>query len=97
MGTVYRAKDRSNGEPVAVKILHGQANAGHRERFTREANLLAELVHPAIVGYRMHGYTEERELFLAMEWLAGEDLNARLKRQGLTASEAVRLARRVAE
>ncbi len=97
MGAVYRANDRATGRLAAVKILHGEATASHRERFARETQLLAELVHPAVVGYLAHGFTDRREPFLAMEWLEGEDVQARLRRLGLTPGESVRLARRVAE
>src|SRR6185369_5218253 len=100
MGDVYRAVDRLRGLPVALKVLHGE---DHREspfaaeRFAREAETLAELTHPAIVKYIAHGRTPAGELYLAMEWLDGEDLGARLSRSGLGVAEAVMLATRVAE
>jgi tetratricopeptide (TPR) repeat protein/predicted Ser/Thr protein kinase len=97
MGVVYRAHDRQTGAEAALKILHGGSSPSHRERFTREARLLAELTIPAVVRYLAHGLTDRGEQYLAMEWLEGEDLSTRLKREGLGAGEAVRLARRVAE
>lgn len=77
MAVVYRAIDRSNGAPVALKVLHadGVRFAGH---FARESYVLAELNHPGIVRYIAHGSTPSGELFLAMEWLEGEDLAQRL-------------------
>ncbi|HWO20230.1 MAG TPA: protein kinase [Kofleriaceae bacterium] len=96
MGRVFRARDRASGETVAVKVIadpHGQ----RPERFVREVELLAELVHPGIVRYIDHGQTPAGELFLVMEWLDGEDLGARLQRGPLAISEAVRLASRVAD
>jgi len=96
MGEVFRARDRSSGEPVAIKVIFDQR--GHRTaRFAREADVLAELSHPGIVRYIAHGETASGEIFLAMEWLDGEDLDARLARAPLTMSEAVMLATRVAE
>ncbi len=68
-----------------------------RARFGREARVLADLSHPGIVRYVAHGETPKGERYLAMEWLAGEDLQDRLRREGLTLSESVRLALRVAE
>ncbi len=92
MGMVYRARDRSTGQAAALKILR-DTKATHRDRFAREAQLLAKLEHPAIVRYLAHGSTTRGEPFLAMEWLEGEDLAARLKKTGLGAAETIRLIR----
>jgi hypothetical protein len=94
MGTVYRARDLTSGEPVALKVLIAQDS--NRRRFAREAELLAELRHPGIVRYVHHGQTKGGELYLAMEWLEGELLADRLDRQGLTAADTARLGIRVA-
>ncbi len=96
MGQVWRAVDRTTGDDVAVKVMHGQ-DAREAQRFVREAQVLAELSHPAIVRYVAHGVTAESELFLAMEWLEGEDLQERLGREGLTIGESLTVARRAAE
>ncbi len=96
MGEVFRARDRVSGEVVAVKVM-SDARAHRTARFAREAELLAELSHPGIVRYVGHGETSSGKLFLAMEWLDGEDLKARLEREALTMGEAVTLATRVAE
>src|SRR5215467_9064975 len=96
MATVFRARDPSSGEAVAVKVISG----GHShvtERFAREIKVLAELSHPGIVRYISHGATRSGELFLVMEWVDGETVKTRLQRGPLTASEAVTLATRVAE
>ncbi|HSK03312.1 MAG TPA: protein kinase [Kofleriaceae bacterium] len=96
MGRVFRARDRASGEPVAIKIL-SEGRSLRTERFEREIAMLAELSHPGIVRYVAHGETPSGELFLAMEWLDGEDLKSRLARAPLTAGDAVQLARRIAE
>ncbi|HWU89325.1 MAG TPA: serine/threonine-protein kinase, partial [Kofleriaceae bacterium] len=96
MGEIFRAHDRVSGEVVAVKVIFdGREHRG--ARFAREAEMLAALSHPGIVRYVSHGEMPSGELFLAMEWLDGEDLGARLLRAPLTMSEAVTLATRVAE
>ena len=52
MGTVFRARDRKTDRVVALKIVEPEfANT----RVRREAELLAELVAPAIVRYVAHG------------------------------------------
>ena len=94
MGRVYRALDRVSGEPVALKVM---LDPGGSERFLREAKLLAELRHPGIVRYVAHGETPEGETYIAMEWLEGETLSARLKREPLSAVEALALVSQLAE
>lgn len=93
--TVYRGLDRHSGDPVAVKILHLGTDAD-AERFAREANLLAGLSHPSIVGYVAHGSSAPGEAFLAMEWLDGEDLAGSLARARPSIAQSVNLAVQVA-
>ena len=97
MGAVFRARDRSTGATVALKVvLAGRATESH-ERFEREAKLMADLSHPAIVRYVAQGTLDDGSLYLVMEWLEGEDLAARLLGVGLLPREAVTIAIRVAE
>jgi serine/threonine protein kinase len=93
MGTVYRAVDRHSGALVALKLLRAR-EATDVERFEREATVLAELRHPGIVRYVAHGASRSGERYLAMEWLEGEDLAARLAHKQLSVSESLRLMRR---
>src|SRR5689334_6956087 len=65
MGKVYRARDLETGATVAVKIL-GVAGEEGRLRFEREAQVLAELEHPGVVGYVAHGFLEDGTPYLAM-------------------------------
>src|SRR5262245_10331776 len=87
-GAVYRATDRQTGETVALKVLYG-ASADDASRLEREADALAAAAHPAVVRYIAHGRTAEGELYLAMEWLEGETLAARLGRGALEVAEAI--------
>ncbi|MDC0746776.1 serine/threonine-protein kinase [Polyangium mundeleinium] len=88
MGSVFQAHDRLVSGPVAIKVLHDH-EPSDVARFDREARVLAGLDHPGIVRYVTHGVTSAGEPFLAMEWLAGEDLGARLLRGRLTVAESV--------
>lgn len=97
MGTVYKARDRHSGAVVALKLLHATASpSGDFERFSREARILSELQHPAIVGHVDHGQTVDGQHYLAMEWLEGHDLSQRLSHGPLTLREALRLSERAA-
>ena len=96
MGKVYRARDPDTGSLVAVKIIRDLSEADMR-RFQRETRALAGLRHPGIVRYVAHGTTPDGEVYLAMEWLEGEDLRARLSRSGITIAETITLARKAAE
>jgi serine/threonine protein kinase/tetratricopeptide (TPR) repeat protein len=96
MGTVYRARDLTDGSTVAVKILNGH-DVRDRKRFDQEAAILSELSHPSIVRYVAHGQEETGDHFIAMEWLEGEDLAARLNRQALSVADSVFVIRRAAE
>ena len=98
MGTVYRARDRVTGNIVALKVLSEPSHDNNElDRFSREAQLLAELRHPGIVSYISHGQTAQGEQYLAMEWLEGIDLNQRLKRGPLSLADSYLLLTRIAE
>jgi serine/threonine protein kinase len=95
MGTVYRARDRQGaGESVALKVLSGAGDDA--ERFAREARVLAELRHPAVVRYVAHGVLADGQPWLAMEWLDGETLADRLARAPLGVAESLAILRRSA-
>jgi tetratricopeptide (TPR) repeat protein len=97
MATVYRARDlvhgRETGGVVALKLLEA---VSERERFVREAELLANLSHPNIVKYVAHGEMADGQSFLAMEWVDGESLADRLKRDGMSVDDALRVCAHVA-
>lgn len=94
MGTVYRARDRVSGGPVAVKLVSA---ADGVERFEREASVLARLEHPRIVRYVSQGSLPDGRPYLVMEWLEGEDLAARIAREPLSLAETLLLAAAVAD
>lgn len=95
MGSVYRALDTTTRSLVALKVLRAKHDEHDAERFEREAHMLAQMDHPAVVRYVAHGSAGD-ERFLAMEWLEGDDLARRLKREPLTMRDSVRLGRRIA-
>jgi Tol biopolymer transport system component len=98
MGEVYRARDARLGRDVALKII-GQALASDpatRARLEREARLLAALQHPHVEV--IHGLEEEGgTLFLVLELVEGETLDAVLAGGALPPARALDVARQVAE
>jgi serine/threonine protein kinase len=104
-GIVYRASSIDEKRPVAIKVLDA---ADEGERFTREGQVLSEIDHPGIVRVIAHGTLEARcftpggraleegSPFIVMEWLEGEDLQARQRRAPLTLRQALEVGRQVA-
>ncbi|MCC6901048.1 MAG: protein kinase [Polyangiaceae bacterium] len=92
MGVVYRAEDLSTGEHCALKVLHADQKP---DRFLREAAVLAELSHPAVVRYIAHGITPRGEVYLAMEWLEATSLASYIASRRLGFGECLALLRRV--
>jgi serine/threonine protein kinase len=98
MGVVFRAEDPQLRRPVAVKVMlpkMAAVHAGHK-RFLREARAMAAIKHDHIVSIYQVG--EDRGIpYLAMEYLEGETLEDRLRRETkLSVSEVLRLGRQIA-
>jgi eukaryotic-like serine/threonine-protein kinase len=76
MGTVYLADDVELERRVAIKVVARRIEHDHLVlRLRREARALAALDHPNVVKIFDLG-TEHDEIFLAMEYVAGENLRA---------------------
>ena len=97
MGDVYRARDRSLGREVAVKVLPDEVSSDPERlrRLEREARILAALNHPNIAT--LHGLEKhEDHPFLVMELVPGETLAERLRRGALRVREALDICRQIA-
>jgi Tol biopolymer transport system component/tRNA A-37 threonylcarbamoyl transferase component Bud32 len=79
MGEVFKARDQRLHRFVALKFLPETAGAQARERFQREARVIASLNHPHICTLYEIGQEGERP-YLVLELLEGESLRARLAR-----------------
>ena len=79
MGVVYEAEDLELERSVAVKVLRNELSETAQARLLAEARASSRLSHPNIRGVFHIGMVEQR-LFLVLERIEGESLDAWLKR-----------------
>jgi predicted Ser/Thr protein kinase len=95
---VYLARDRRLGSDVAVKLLVPPPAAAElaRERMRREVQVVRALSHANIVP--VYEFMEDGPWsFIVMEYIAGPDLQVRVRQRGrLAADQTVRLGRDLA-
>jgi serine/threonine-protein kinase len=100
MAAVFAGTHR-NGNRVAIKILHPlvAVDPGLRERFLREGYVANAVGHEGAVAVLDDDTTEDGAVFLVMELLEGETLDARAQRLGghLPLAEVVRLGEHLLE
>ncbi|WTW98531.1 PQQ-binding-like beta-propeller repeat protein [Streptomycetaceae bacterium NBC_01309] len=101
-GEVYYGEHVTSRTPAAVKLMHGELLASHKEseyrsRFAREADFLRHLQHPAVPRLFVAEPHASRP-WLATEYVAGPTLQQLVDEHGPLPAGAVRaLAIRVAE
>jgi len=99
MGAVYRAYDRKLSRDVAIKFLKPDLTRDGTfvERFVREAQAAAGIVHPNVVT--VHSIEETDGVpWIVMELIEGESLRTRLRRFGpLTLTSGARSGALIAE
>jgi len=99
MGKVFLAQDTVLNRDVALKVMclpPGEDRHSWWERFLREARALAAINHPNLVTVYQAG-EDNGTVFLAMELLQGETLEALLRRAGpLDPDEVFRIAEEIA-
>ena len=99
MAVVYKGRDTLLQRPVTVKVLRSEFSADQEfvSRFHREAQSVASLSHRNIVNVFDVG-REGDVHYLVMEYIDGENLKTRIKREGLFApAQAAAIVRQVAE
>lgn len=81
MANVYHGRIKDSDERYAIKCMKPKLAQEERfiDMFTKEAKLALLLKHPGIVETFDSGQAEGR-YFIAMEYIAGQDLSAVLKR-----------------
>lgn len=98
MGAVYVGTQRAVGRNVALKVLRTDLmnNEHVRQRFKREAEIIAKLNHPNTIQLIDYGETEEGLAVMVMELLKGLSLSERLKGEGpLPLLDSIRLGEEV--
>ena len=98
MGVVYKAEDTRLKRTVALKFLSPFAlgSAEEKTRFVHEAQAAAALDHPNICT--VHEIDEaEGQTFIAMAYIEGQSLKAKIESGPLKIDEALDIAIQVAE
>ncbi len=91
MGVVYRA-DRSDGvqQSVAIKLISTTVGHAGRVRFEREAQLLAQIEHPAVARLVDAG-VEKGRAWIAMEFVNGLRIDDYCRAKNSNIADIVRL------
>jgi len=98
MGIVYKAEDTKLKRNVALKFLPPELTRDEeaKERFVLEAQAAAALSHPNICTiYEIE--EEEGKSFIAMEYIEGQSLKARMEKGPLGVEEALDISIQVTE
>lgn len=100
MGAVFEAVHTQIERKVAIKILRSEFAQNQQlvARFVTEARAVNIVNHPSVVQISDCGQLPDGLAYIVMEYLEGESLGSRMKRQGgrLTIPEALRLTRQIA-
>ncbi len=98
MGKLFLARQLSMDRLVALKILPPQfcAERENIDRFLNEIKVAARLQHPNVVSAYEAG-NDEGVYYLAMQYIDGQSLAAKIKTEGaLKERDALRIARKLA-
>ena len=89
-GVVYKVRHRQLNHLRAIKVLTTDAAQEAIERLRREASIATELTHPNIVRVYDLETLDDGSLAVVMEYLEGEDLADKIRREGpLAAGDVV--------
>jgi tetratricopeptide (TPR) repeat protein len=96
-GAVWRAVDVRKRDAVALKLVSGPADSDPLVSVRGEIDALAHVTHDAVVGCRGFGRADEHTAYLALTWIDGEPLSARIARRTLTVAATLTLGRRIVD
>jgi serine/threonine protein kinase len=100
MGVVYLAEHPVIGKKVAMKAIHPELskNSDVVSRFVTEAKAVNQIGHEHIVDIADFGNTPDGEFYFVMEYLQGESLSDRLRRENrLNAGSALSITAQIAD
>ena len=95
MGTVYVGTHEQSGQTAAIKVLPASLarEDGFVLRFNREIEALQRLNHANIVKFFESGTDDDETYYFAMEYVEGETLTGRLRRdRRIPWQEVIRIA-----
>lgn len=98
MGQVFKARHRSLGRVVALKVIRNDrlANPAAIQRFQREIRAVSQMSHPNVVLAYDADQVGDRQIFV-MEYAEGSDLGRLIKERGaLPVGQACEYARQTA-
>lgn len=98
MGEVYLAHDSRLGRKIALKLLPSRVAADYQRvrRFEQEARTASALDHPNVCMIHEVGQTVDGRHFIAMEYVDGITLRARMMQQRMPLAEALDVGAQVA-
>eukprot|EP00878_Enallax_costatus_P030375 GHUV01033068.1.p1 GENE.GHUV01033068.1~~GHUV01033068.1.p1 ORF type:complete len:305 (+),score=55.64 GHUV01033068.1:367-1281(+) len=81
-GSVYKARDRSNGDLVAIKVISTtDSDADDLERIHKEIQFLSDCDHPSVVRY-LGSFRLPEALWIVMEHCGGGSVGDLLQAKG---------------
>ncbi|MFZ0455864.1 MAG: serine/threonine-protein kinase, partial [Ignavibacteriaceae bacterium] len=99
MGIIYKAEDLKLKRTVALKVLP-ESFTKHEEskrRFINEAQAASSLQHNNICTIHEIDETDDRQLFIAMDYYEGETLKNKICRELLSIDEIINITTQIAE
>jgi serine/threonine protein kinase/tetratricopeptide (TPR) repeat protein len=99
MGVVYKAEDTRLKRTVALKFLPPTltTDSEAKERFIQEAQAASALQHNNICVVHDIDETDDKQMFISMEYLEGETLKKKIERGPLKIEDVVEIAAQVAQ
>lgn len=94
-GNVFLAEHLTLGKKVAVKVITSREGEA-QERLGMEARACAALSHPGLVSVIDYGIDDDGSPFIAMEFVKGESLEARLRKGPLSPQRALGIVKQAA-
>jgi len=99
MSNIYLAKQKGLERLVAVKMIRPQDSLDSqlRKRFMCEASSIASLQHPHVVQIHEIGEADDGMPYLCLEYIAGGNLERKLRERLPSARESAEIVRQLAE